>query len=46
MKIIDFEVGDAIIFCGCSSTLIEQRGKNAWIVKNDDVSAVLKGCYR
>ena len=43
MKIMDFEAGDTITFCGCRSTRIEQRGKNAWIVKGDDVKAVLKG---
>ena len=43
MKIMDFEVGDTISFCGCASTRIEQRGKNAWIVKGDDVKAVVKG---
>ena len=43
MKIMDFEVGDTITFCGCASTRIEQRGKHAWIVKNDDVKAVVKG---
>ena len=43
MKIMDFEAGDSITFCGCASTRIEQRGKNAWIVKNDDVKAVVKG---
>ena len=43
MKIMDFEVGDTITFCGCRSTRIEQRGKNAWIVKGDDVKAVVKG---
>ena len=40
MKIMDFEVGDTITFCGCASTRIEQRGMNAWIVKNDDVKGV------
>ena len=25
------------------STRIEQRGKNAWIFKNDDVKTVVKG---
>ena len=40
---MDFEAGDTITFCGCPSTRIEQRGKNAWIVKNDDVKAVVKG---
>ena len=43
MKIMDFEAGDTITFCGCESTRIEQRGKNAWIVKGDDVKAVVKG---
>ena len=43
MKIMDFEAGDTITFCGCASTRIEQRGKNAWIVKADDVKAVVKG---
>ena len=40
---MDFEAGDTITFCGCASTRIEQRGKNAWIVKGDDVKAVVKG---
>ena len=43
MKIMDFEGGDIIGFCGCASTRIEQRGNNAWIVKGDDVKAVVKG---
>ena len=43
MKIMDFEAGDIIGFCGCASTRIEQRGKNAWIVKGEDVKAVVKG---
>ena len=43
MKIMDFEAADTITFCGCASTRIEQRGKNAWIVKGDDVKAVLRG---
>ena len=43
MKIMDFEAGDTITFCGCAFTRIEQRGKNAWIVKGDDVKAVVKG---
>ena len=43
MKIMDFEAGDTITFCGCASTRIEQRGKDAWIVKADDVKAVVKG---
>lgn len=43
VKIMDFQVGDLVEFCGCASTRVEQRGKNAWIVKGDDVKAVLKG---
>ena len=43
MTIMDFEAGDTITFCGCASTRVEQRGKNAWIVKGDDVKAVVKG---
>ena len=43
MKIMDFEAGDIIGFCGCASTRIEQRGQNAWIVEGDDVKAVVKG---
>ena len=42
MKIMDFEAGDIIGFCGCPATRIEQRGNNAWIVKGDDVKAVVK----
>ena len=42
-KIMDFEEGDIITFCGCATTRIEQRGKNAWIVKGDDVKAVVRG---
>ena len=43
MKIMDFEASDTIAFCGCASTRIEQRGKDAWIVKGDDIKAVVKG---
>ena len=43
VKIMDFELGDLIEFCGCASTRVEQRGKNVRIVKGDDVKAVLKG---
>ena len=43
MKIMDFEAGDIIGFCGCPATRIEQRGNKAWIVKGDDVKAVVKG---
>ena len=43
MKIMDFASGDRVQFCGCASTVIEQRGDDAWIIKGDDVKAVLKG---
>ena len=43
LQVMDFEVGDKIQFCGCASTRIEQRGRNAWIVKSSDVKAVLRG---
>ena len=43
MKIMDFDKGDSIEFCGCASTTIEDRGGSAWIVKGDDVMAVVKG---
>ena len=43
MKIMDFEASDTIAFCGCASIRLEQRGKDAWIVKGDDVKAVVKG---
>ena len=43
VKIMDFEVGDRIQFCGCANTRKEQRGKNVWIIKGDDVKAVIKG---
>ena len=43
MTIKDFSGGDRIEFCGCASTVIEQRGKDAWIIKGDDVKAVVKG---
>ena len=43
MRIMDFEVGDTITFCGCPGTRAEQRGKDVWIVKGDDVKAVVKG---
>ncbi len=41
MRIMDMEPGEVIEFCGCPSTRIEQRGKNAWVVKLDDVKAVV-----
>ena len=43
VKIMDFEVGDTIEFCGCLSAALEQRGKNVWLIKGDDVKAVIKG---
>ena len=43
VKIMDFEVGDKIEFCGCLSAKLEQRGKNVWLIKADDVKAVIKG---
>jgi Ca2+-binding RTX toxin-like protein len=43
MTIMDFEASDTITFCGCPATRIEQRGNKAWIVKGDDVKAVVKG---
>ena len=43
LQVMDFEVGDKIQFCGFASTRIEQKGRNAWIVKSNDVKAVLSG---
>ena len=43
LQVMDFEVADKIQFCGCASTRIEQKGRNAWIVKSNDVKAVLRG---
>ena len=43
VKIMDFDRDDIIQFCGCASAKLEQRGKNVWLVKNDDVKAVIKG---
>ena len=43
LQVMDFEVGDKIQFCGCASTRIEQKGRNVWIVKSNDVKAVLRG---
>jgi len=41
MNIMDMEPGETIEFCGCPATRVEQRGKNAWIVKLDDIKAVV-----
>ena len=43
MRIMDLEAGETITFCGCPSTQIDQRGKDAWIFKGDDVKAVVIG---
>ena len=43
MKIMDLEIGETIVFCGCPATRIEQRGKDAWVVKGDDAKAVVIG---
>ena len=42
VKIMDFEADDSIEFCGCSNTVLEQRGDDVWVVKADDVKAVIK----
>ena len=42
VTIMDFEAGDRIEFCGCANTVLEQRGDDVWIVKADDVKAVIK----
>ena len=42
MTIMDMESGEAIEFCGCASTEIQQRGKHVRIVKGDDVKAVVR----
>ena len=46
MSIMDMEVGEAIEFCGCASTRIEQfgkKGQHARIVKGNDIKAIVKG---
>ena len=42
VKIMDFEAGDSIEFCGCANTVLEQRGDDVWIIKAEDVKAVIK----
>ena len=42
VKIMDFEAGDSIEFCGCANTVMEQRGDDVWITKAGDVKAVIK----
>ena len=42
VKIMDFETGDSIQFCGCPSTILEQRGDDVWVIKRNDVKAVIK----
>ena len=43
MKIIYFQAVDTITFCGCLGTHLQQRGDDTWVVKGDDVKAVVKG---
>ena len=43
VKIMDFQAGDSIEFCGCSATTIEMRKGESWIVNGNDVMAVAKG---
>ena len=45
VKVMDMQVGDKIEFCGCTSTVIEMNGDDAWISnsKSSDVYAVVKG---
>lgn len=45
MKIMDLEIGETILFCGCPATRIEQRGRDAWITKGSDVKAVVVGTH-
>ena len=43
LKIMDFQAGDIVTFCGCFGTQLQQRGNDTWVVKGDDVKAVVKG---
>ena len=45
VKVMDMQIGDKIEFCGCTSTVIEMNGDDAWISnsKSSDVYAVVKG---
>ena len=43
VKVMDFEPGDRIEFCGCASTQLVQEGKNVKIIKGDDIKAVVRG---
>ena len=43
VKVMDFQPGDTIGFCGCRDTVFEMRGDDAWILKGTDVKAVVKG---
>ena len=43
LKIMDFQAGDIVTFCGCLGTQLQQRGNDTWVVKGDDVKAVVKG---
>ena len=40
---MDFQAVDTITFCGCLGTQLQQRGNDTWVVKGDDVKAVVKG---
>ena len=43
LTVMDFEAADRIDFCGCDRTRKEQRGRDTWILKGEDVKAVVKG---
>ena len=43
VKVMDMQIGDKIEFCGCTSTVIESEGNDAWIRNGSDVYAVVKG---
>ena len=43
LTVMDFEAADRIDFCGCRITRKEQRGRDTWILKGEDVKAVVKG---
>ena len=40
---MDVQAGDVITFCGCLGTQLQQRGNDTWVVKGDDVKAVVRG---
>ena len=43
VKVMDMQIGDKIEFCGCTSTVIQMKGDDAWIRNGSDVYAVVKG---